>query len=204
MLKIGITGGIGSGKTTVCRLFAALGVPVYDADSRARWLMENDPALRQQLVVAFGPATFNAAGHLDRPGLAAAVFDNAPALARLNGLVHPAVGRDFAAWASAQATVGATYVLKEAALMFESEAWRQLDAVVLVLAPEAMRQARVLRRDPHRSPRQVAAIMAQQLPDGQKLTRAQHVLHNDGQQLLLPQVLALHALLTDAAAATRA
>ena len=193
MLKIGITGGIGSGKTTVCRLFQALGVPVYDADTRARWLMEHDPALRQALTAAFGAAVFGASGGLDRPQLAAAVFGNPPALARLNGLVHPAVGADFAAWAAARAAQGTAYVLKEAALMFESDAWRQLDAVIAVTAPAAVRQARVLRHDPQRSPQQVQAIMAQQLPEAEKTARAQHVLANDGQALLIPQVLALHA-----------
>ncbi len=192
MLKIGITGGIGSGKTIICRLFQALGVPVYDADTRARGLMENDPTLRRQLAVTFGAAVFDDAGRLDRPRLAAAVFDNPSALAQLNGLVHPAVGHDFAAWAAARQADGSAYVLKEAALMFESESWRQLDQVIAVVAPVAVRQARLLHRDPHRSPQQVAAIMAQQLPDAEKMARAQHVLHNDGKQLLIPQVLALH------------
>ena len=196
MLKIGITGGIGSGKTTVCRLFQALGVPVYDADTRARWLMANDPELRRQLAAAFGAAVFDAAGQLDRPRLAAAVFDNPAALAQLNALVHPAVGQDFAAWAAARQATGAAYVLKEAALMFESDSWRQLDEVIAVVAPVAVRQARLRQRDPHRSPQQVAAIMAQQLPDADKVARAQHVLHNDGTQLLIPQVLALHQRFT--------
>ena len=203
MLKIGITGGIGSGKTTVCRLFAALGVPVYEADTRARWVMEHDPVLREQLVDAFGSGVFDAAGHLDRPGLAAAVFDNVPALARLNGLVHPAVGADFAAWVAAQRATGAAYVLKEAALMFESDAWKQLDAVVAVAAPEALRVARVLRRDPQRSAEQVAAIIARQLPEDERVARAQYVLINDDYTPLLAQVLALHGRLETAAAGTQ-
>ena len=203
MLKIGITGGIGSGKTTVCRLFGALGVPVYDADTRARWLMENDPALRRALAEAFGAAVFGAAGGLDRPRLAAAVFGNPPALARLNGLVHPAVGADFAAWVAAQRATGAAYVLKEAALMFESDAWKQLDAVVAVAAPEALRVARVLRRDPQRSAEQVAAIIARQLPEDERVARAQYVLINDDYTPLLAQVLALHGRLETAAAGTQ-
>ena len=193
MLKIGITGGIGSGKTTICRVFRVLGVPVYDADTRARWLMENDPALRSTLATAFGADVFDASGRLDRPHLAAAVFGNPTALAQLNGLVHPAVGADFAAWAAAYAADGAAYVLKEAALMFESDSWRQLNGVIAVVAPAAVRQARVLHRDPHRSPQQIQDIMAQQLPDAEKIARAQHVLHNDGRELLIPQILALHA-----------
>lgn len=195
MLRIGITGGIGSGKSIVSRLFHALGVPTYDADSRARWLMENDAELRQQLRAAFGPGTYDAAGRLNRSGLAGTVFQNPAALARLNALVHPRVGTDFAQWAAAQEHAGHPYVLKEAALLFEADSYKQLDGVITVFAPLAVRQARVLRRDPHRSPTDVEAIMAKQLSEEEKMRRADHVLTNDDAQPLLPQVLALHAAL---------
>ena len=103
MLRIGITGGIGSGKSIASRLFHALGVPVYDADTRARWVMENDAELRRQLTAAFGPNTYDAAGCLNRPVLAGTVFNSPALLAQLNGLVHPHVGIDFERWAGAQA-----------------------------------------------------------------------------------------------------
>ena len=193
MLRIGITGGIGSGKSIVSRLFHALGVPIYDADTRARWVMENDAELRQQLIGAFGPATYDAAGRLNRPVLAGTVFNNPALLTQLNGLVHPHVGTDFERWAVAQARAGHAYVLKEAALLFEAGSYKQLDRVITVFAPLAVRAARVLRRDPHRSVADVEAIMAKQLSEEEKVARADYVLTNDDVLPLLPQVLALHA-----------
>ena len=193
MLRIGITGGIGSGKSIASRLFHALGVPVYDADTRARWVMENDEALGSELRAAFGAETYDAAGRLNRPVLAGKVFDSPTRLAQLNGLVHPHVGTDFARWALAQQQAGHAYVLKEAALLFEAGSYKQLDRIITVFAPLAMRTARVLRRDPQRSATDVAAIMAKQLSEEEKMQRADDVLVNDDAQPLLPQVLALHA-----------
>ena len=192
MKKIGITGGIGSGKSVVGRLFQVLGVPLYDSDTRAKWVMAHDPALRAALTAAFGPATFDAHGQLDRPYLARVAFHDPAQLARLNALVHPAVGRDFAHWAATQQQAGHAYVLKEAALLYESGAYQQLDVLITVFAPLALRQARLLRRDPHRTPADVAAIMAKQLSEEEKMRRADYVIHNDDQQLVLPQILALH------------
>ena len=193
MLRIGITGGIGSGKSIASRLFHALGVPVYDADSRARWLMEHGTALRQQLIEAFGPTTYSPAGHLNRPVLAGTVFGNPERLALLNALVHPHVGTDFEQWATVQQQAGHAYVLKEAALLFEAGSYKQLDRIITVYAPLPVRQARVLQRDPHRTPAEVQAIMAKQLSEEEKMQRADYVLTNDDVQPLLPQVLALHA-----------
>ncbi|OGX87893.1 dephospho-CoA kinase [Hymenobacter lapidarius] len=198
MLRIGITGGIGSGKSIASRLFQALGVPIYDADSRARWLMENDEALRQQLTAAFGPATYTTTGHLNRPLLAGTVFNNPPLLAQLNALVHPHVGTDFERWAGVQQQAGHAYVLKEAALLFEAGSYKQLDQIITVFAPLSVRQDRVLRRDPHRSIAGIQAIMSKQLSEDEKMQRANHVLTNDDVQPLLPQVLALHALFSAA------
>lgn len=193
MLRIGITGGIGSGKSIASRLFHALGVPVYDADTRARWVMEHDAALRSELQAAFGADTYDAAGRLNRPVLASLVFNSPARLAQLNGLVHPHVGTDFERWATAQQQAGHAYVLKEAALLFEAGSYKQLDRIITVFAPLAVRTARVLRRDPQRSAADVAAIMAKQLSEEEKMQRADYVLTNDDVQPLLPQVLALHA-----------
>ncbi|MET4074092.1 dephospho-CoA kinase [Hymenobacter sp. UYCo722] len=193
MLRIGITGGIGSGKSIAGRLFHALGVPVYDADTRARWVMEHDEALRSELLAAFGADTYDAAGRLNRPVLAGTVFNNPARLAQLNALVHPHVGTDFERWATAQQQAGHAYVLKEAALLFEAGSYKQLDRMITVFAPLAVRTARVLRRDPQRSATDVAAIMAKQLSEEEKMQRADYVLVNDDVQPLLPQVLALHA-----------
>jgi dephospho-CoA kinase len=193
MLRIGITGGIGSGKSVVARVFAALGVPVYDSDSRAKHVMATDLVLRAQLQEAFGTDAYDAAGQLNRPYLAKVAFNDAAQLARLNALVHPRVGEDFASWSAAQAAASQPYILKEAALLYESGAYRGLDAIITVFAPAEVRAARVLRRDSHRSAADVQAIMGKQLSEEEKLARAEHVVYNDDSQLVLPQVLALDA-----------
>lgn len=193
MLRIGITGGIGSGKSIVSRLFGVLGAPVYDSDTRARWVMEHDELLQAQLRAAFGLETYDAAGQLNRPFLAGTVFADPGRLAQLNGLVHPRVGADFARWAAAQQAAGQPYLLKEAALLYESGAYQTLDRIITVYAPLPVRQARVLARDPHRRPADVQRIMSQQLSEEEKLTRADHIVYNDDTRLLLPQVLALDA-----------
>jgi len=193
MLRIGITGGIGSGKSVVARLFATLGVPVYDSDSRAKWVMAHDAVLREQLQAAFGADTYDAAGQLNRPYLAQVAFNDATQLARLNGLVHPRVSEDFATWTATQAAAGYPYILKEAALLYESGAYRSLDSIITVFAPPEVRVARVLRRDVHRSAAEVQAIMGKQLSEEEKLQRADYVVYNDDSQLVLPQVLTLDA-----------
>jgi dephospho-CoA kinase len=192
MLKVGITGGIGSGKTVVCRLFALLGVPVYDADTRAKWVMRNDPVLRAELVAAFGEEAYLPSGEQNRVYLAREVF-NAPArLAQLNAIVHPRVGLDSEQWMAQQQHAGHAYVLKEAALLYESGSYKQLDRIITVYAPQQLRQQRVLHRDPHRTPDDVLNIIGKQLSEEEKLQRADYVLYNDVQQPLLPQVLRLH------------
>ncbi|QKG54370.1 dephospho-CoA kinase [Hymenobacter sp. BRD67] len=193
MLRIGITGGIGSGKSVVARLFATLGVPVYDSDSRAKWVMATDLVLREQLQAAFGVEAYDAAGQLNRPYLAQVAFNDAAQLARLNALVHPRVGEDFAAWTAAQQAAGYAYILKEAALLYESGAYRTLDGIITVFAPADVRAARVLRRDAHRTAADVQAIMGKQLSEEEKLARADYVVYNDDSHLVLPQVLALDA-----------
>jgi dephospho-CoA kinase len=190
MLKIGVTGGIGVGKTVVCRMFQVLGIPVYDADTRAKWVMQHDSLLRQELQEAFGNDAYTKEGHLDRAYLAALVFNNPERLARLNALVHPHVGTDFDNWASTNAA--APYVIKEAALMFESESWRQMDEVIVVSAPMDVRLKRLQKRDPHRTEADIQAIISKQLSEEEKLARANHIVYNDDKQLIIPQVLALH------------
>lgn len=194
MLKIGITGGIGVGKTIVCRMFALLGVPVYNADARAKWVMHHDAALRQELLSAYGAGAFTEAGELDRVYLAKIVFNNPERLAQLNALVHPHVGRDFIDWVATH--TGRPYVLKEAALMYESESWRQMDQIIVVSAPLELRIRRLLQRDTHRAESDISAIMAKQLTEEEKIARSQHVIYNDDHQLLIPQVLKLHEQLT--------
>lgn len=191
--KVGITGGIGSGKTTVCKIFETLGIPVYYADDRAKWLMAHDPALKASIVAAFGPEAYHPDGALNRAYLARAVFGDAAQLKRLNALVHPAVGRDAEAWHARQA--GVPYTLKEAALLFESGSYRRLDKVITVFAPRELRLQRIMRRD-EVSRDQVEARMAHQLPEEEKVRRADYVIYNDGRAPLIRQVWKIHQILT--------
>lgn len=191
MLKLGVTGGIGSGKSLVCRLFALLGIPVYDSDARAKWVMQHQPELQQELRAAFGPNAFDATtGLLNRSYLAQLVFKNPDQLAILNGLVHPRVKQDFINWAAPQTNV--PYLIKEAALMYETEAHKQVDKMILVTAPEPLRLARTLHRDAHRNTLDIQAIMQKQLSDDEKIKQVDFVIRNDEQQLVIPQVLAIH------------
>ena len=190
MLTIGITGGIGVGKTIVCRMFQLLGIPVYDSDARAKWVMHHNEALKQELTDAFGPETYNEQGQLDRVYLAKLAFNNPERLSQLNALVHPHVGIDFKQWAEQNAA--APYLIKEAAIMYESEVWRQMDKVVTVYAPLEVRIKRLLQRDPHRTEADIKGIVAKQLSEEEKMARADYVIYNNDQQLIIPQVLALH------------
>ncbi len=191
-LRIGITGGIGSGKSTACYLFELLGIPVYYADVRAKWLMANDPAVRTQLVEAFGAHTFDGAGQLNRAYLSEVVFNDSAQLALLNGIVHPAVRRDGLAWEATHADV--PYTLREAALLYESGSYTTLDRVIVVTAPEALRVARVVARD-GLTAAQVQARMDKQWPEADKVRRAHHVIVNDGRHSLIRQVLRIHTIL---------
>jgi len=200
MLKIGITGGIGTGKSIVSRIFALLQIPVYDSDLRAKQVMAHNPQLKQELIAAFGPETFNEQG-LNRTWLASIVFPDPEKLAKLNSLVHPHVKQDFINWA--EENKNAPYVLKEAALMFETEAHKQVDEMITVFAPLAIRMERLLKRDTHRTETDLKNIIAKQLPEEEKLRRADHVIYNDDSQLVIPQVLKLHAYFLEKAKSKR-
>lgn len=190
MLKIGITGGIGVGKTIVCKMFGQLGIPVYDSDSRAKWVMHHNPELKQELAAVFGTNTYTAAGELNRQYLSGDVFNNPERLALLNSLVHPHVRVDFMDWV--ERMQHAPYVIKEAALMYESEAWRQMDQIITVYAPLPVRVKRILLRDVHRTEADIHAIIGKQLQEEEKMARAAHIIYNDDEQLVIPQVLKLH------------
>jgi dephospho-CoA kinase len=189
-LLLGITGGIGSGKSTVCKVFQALGVPVYDADSRAKYLMTTDGILISQISKEFGDLSYDKLGQLNRTYLAANVFGNSDKLEKLNNLVHPRVGADFKQWSEQHGSE--PYLIKEAALLYESGSHQSLDMVIVVHSPEELRLKRILSRDKHRSAEQIKDIMARQWPEEKKLQLADHVIYNDEHQLIIPQVLALH------------
>lgn len=186
-LKIGITGGIGSGKTYICRLFEALGIPVYNADEEAKRLMNTDVRIKEKLIAQFGESTYKD-GLLDRAFLANMVFSDKDKLELLNGIVHPIVIQEAKDWAERQTT---RYSLKEAALLFESGSYKELDYTILVTAPMDIRIQRVIERD-GATEQQVQERMNKQLSDEEKLQLADFVIVNDGITPLLPQVWTLH------------
>ena len=191
LLQIGITGGIGSGKSLICKIFQTLGVPIYDADSRARWLMAQDQELIDQIKASFGKDAYLENGEVNRPYLADRVFKDGEQIKLLNSLVHPKVGEDAIKWSKAWAGK-VPYVLREAALLFESGAHKRLDRTITVFAPIEVRIERVLQRDAHRSKEQVEAIIAKQMSEEERQKLASYVILNDESQLLIPQVLRLH------------
>lgn len=197
MLRVGITGGIGSGKTTVCKIFETLGIPIYYADDRAKYLMEHDPTLIQAIKNTFGSGAYNGET-LNRPYLAEKVFHNKTELAKLNALVHPAVAFDAEQWANVQH--GVPYTLKEAALLFEAGSYKQLDKLIVVTAPEEVRTERVMLRD-NVTAEAVKARMANQWPESDKVALADFIINNDGQHSLIDQVLNVHKALIAAASA---
>ncbi|MEQ9426179.1 MAG: dephospho-CoA kinase [Cyclobacteriaceae bacterium] len=188
-ILVGVTGGIGSGKSTVCKIFQVLGIQVYDADSRAKWLMGNDPELIGAITNQFGKDAY-LNGQLNRRYLAEKVFNHESELKKLNNLVHPAVGRDFDRWVGNNNSQH--YLIKEAALLFESGSYKNLDLTIQIYSPLALRIDRILKRDPYRSKAEVIAIIDKQLTDSERKKLATHSIINDENEMLIPQVLNIH------------
>ena len=189
MLKIGITGGIGSGKTTVCKVFELLGVPVFYADDVAKSIMYTDPVLKSEILKAFGENSYLKNGDLNRSYISSIVFNDKHELEKLNSLVHPAVFRAFDNWVLSQKE--ASYVIKEAALLYESDAYKMCDKSILVISPIETRISRVKARDGI-SAEDIQLRMNRQFSDEQKMKFADHILNNDERQLLIPQIIQLH------------
>ena len=191
MLKIGITGGIGSGKTTVCKIFELLNIPIYYADDRAKQLMVEDKNLIAAIKKTFGETAYYSDGTLNRTHLATIAFNDAEKLAQLNAIVHPAVAEDGVRWQKLQEKKGALYTLKEAALLFESGSHKRLDKIISVFAPKVLRIERVLQRD-QTSKEAIEARMNKQIPEAEKLELAHFIINNNGEQQLLPQIMNIH------------
>lgn len=188
MFQVGLTGGIGSGKTLVCSILEKLGVPVYYADVEARKLMNSNPGLMKQIEGLFGPEAYRD-GILDRDLVAGRVFGDQEQLNILNALVHPAVRVDYTSWLGKQ--LHAPYVVEEAAILFESGLDRLMDLTVLIYADEEERIRRVIKRD-GTDRVQVERRIRMQIPEEEKKKRADYVIYNDGRDMLLPQIIKLH------------
>ncbi len=188
MLKVGITGGIGSGKSTVCRIFEQYGIPVYYADQRAKALMLEDAEVREKIRSLFGNEAYLEDGSLNRKHIGNLAFSDPSLLQQLNAAVHPAVARDFLQWAKVQ---NSPYVLKEAALLFEAGTFRDLDYVVTVYAPKELRIRRTMERDGV-TREAVLDRIRKQWTEKQRQEAADFVVRNDESHSLIRQVQALH------------
>lgn len=190
MLKVGITGGIGSGKSVVCQVFETLGMPVFYADTAAKYLMEHDRGLQQQIQSTFGEDVFTN-GKLNTTALSTIIFSDADKRQVLNSLVHPATIRYGSEWMKRQTT---PYVIKEAAILFESGSYKEMDIIIGVSAPYKMRLERAMQRD-NTPAYKIEARMLAQMDEEEKMKRCHFVITNDGKQAIIPQVLQLHQTL---------
>ncbi len=189
MIKIGITGGIGSGKTTVAKVFEQLGIPVYNADYWAKAIMNTEPLVKQRLTELFGKDIYDSEGKADRKKIAEIVFKDKNKLNELNSVIHPAVWLHGKNWLRQHADK--PYILKEAAILFESGGDKGLDKVITVSAPKELRLQRVINRD-NVTAEEVTARMANQWDDEKKIALSDFVIVNDDKTLVIPQVMKIH------------
>jgi dephospho-CoA kinase len=187
MKKIGLTGGIGSGKSTIAEVFKVLNIPVYNSDERAKALMNDNPLLMEEISKIFGVNIYQN-GELNRAELGAIVFKNPELLQQLNAVVHPVVGDDFNAWCNNQQS---KYVIKEAAIIFETGINKMLDGVIAVIAPDELRIKRVLKR-PGMTEELIKDRMSRQLAAETLVDKANWLINNDETLLVIPQVLKVH------------
>lgn len=186
-LKVGITGGIGSGKSTVCHIFELLGVPVYYADTRSRELVNAHGPVRSAIISLLGEEAYDGAVQ-NRAFIARKVFGNPDLLQQLNGIIHPAVAENFNTWS---AGFEVPYLLKEAAILIESGSYKQLDELIVVTAPEEVRIRRVAKRDAATT-EEIRRRMSHQLSDVERLAYADFHISNDDRDMLIPQVLGIN------------
>jgi dephospho-CoA kinase len=191
VLKIGLTGGIGSGKSTIAKIFEVLGIPVYYADTEAKRIMNTDPHLKAEITKHFGQEAY-VDNQLNRTYLGSIVFNNKDKLSLLNSLVHPATIRDSKEWIKKQTT---PYIIKEAALIFESGSQGDLDYVIGVSAPAHLRIQRAMHRD-NLTRVQVQQRISKQIEEVIKMHLCDFVIYNDEVKPVIPQVLDLHKKLT--------
>lgn len=188
MFKVGLTGGIGSGKTTVSKIFKSLGIEIFYADLEAARIIASDRSVIETLVSWYGSPIYQPDGLLNKDRFATIIFNNEAERLKVNALVHPLVIEKFKSWADQQTC---RYVINEAALHFETGNDRNMNTMITVTAPAGLRLERVSKRD-GRSVDLVKKIMAQQLSEEYKTARSKYIINNSGNQLIIPQVLEIH------------
>jgi len=192
-LKVGITGGIGAGKSLVAKIFKSLGIPVYNSDEEAKRLMREDPDLKARIIELFGPDAYTK-GILNKAFLRQKIFNHVDNLDKMNNLVHPAVIQHYNNWVLEHTSN--PFTIKEAALLFESGSYADLDKIILVSAPKSVRINRILLRDVDRSREEIERIIENQMSDARKKKLSDYVIANDGSKMVLPQVLEIYNELT--------
>jgi len=187
MIKVGLTGGIGSGKTLVGEIFKRLGIPVFNADYQAKLILNKDKEVKEQIKSEFGTDIYTNQG-IDRKKLAALIFNDPSLLTKVNAIIHPRVRQYFIDWMNEQ---DARYVIEEAAILFESNAYKELDYTINVHADELVRVNRVVERD-NTNVEAVKSRMKNQLGDDERISLADYTIYNNGNEMILPQVLEIH------------
>lgn len=190
MLKVGITGGIGSGKSIVCQVFQTLGIPIFDADAAAKHLMLHNDVVKQQIIDLLGTNTYDENG-VNKAFIAKTIFADKAILSSFNNIIHPATIAYSHEWMALQQ---APYVIKEAAIFFESGSYKDMDVMVGVFAPLRLRMKRTLQRG-KQSKTQIRDILQHQMPDEEKMKKCQYVLYNDERHSIIQQVLAINQVL---------
>jgi len=197
MLKVAITGGIGSGKSLVCQVFKTLGIPIFDADAVSNQLVEHDAALKTAIIELFGKEAYKN-NIYNRKYIASIVFSQAEMLQALNALVHPKAIEAAKQWFEKQQT---PYAIKEAAILFESNSEKDIDIIIGVTAPEQIRVKRVMQRTGY-SKEEVIKRMQQQMPDEEKMAKCNYVIQNNDTDAILPQILQIHKQLINKSVTT--
>ncbi len=187
MLKVGITGGIGSGKSTICHFFSLLGIPVFNADQQAKRIMNESSLVRSKMMVHFGKDIYLKNQTIDREKLAGIIFNSPPLLQMVNAIVHPEVRNYFFDWCKRQQS---PYIIHEAAILFESGFYEMMDYTILITAPEQQRIERVMKRD-QSSSQQIRERISKQWPDQEKMKLADFIMKNDNRELVLPALIKL-------------
>ncbi|MCW0482262.1 dephospho-CoA kinase [Gaoshiqia sediminis] len=187
MLKIGITGGIGSGKSTICHFFRLLGAPIFEADLEAKKIMNQSPVIRSNMQMLFGKDIYLANQTIDRKKLAGLIFNSPPLLEKVNSIIHPEVRKYFFEWCEKQK---APYIVHEAAILFESGFYRMMDQTILVTAPLEERIKRVMARE-NTNEEDIRNRISKQWPDEEKMKLATYILNNNNEELILPQLIEL-------------
>lgn len=192
MLKVGITGGMGSGKSTVCNILKNLGVPIFTSDDVGKYLLDNDDYLKDEIKRTFDSDMYTSTGRLDRERMAKLVFNNPDELQRINAIVHPRVKAEFDSWCKKNEKK--PYVVKEAAILFETGKHKEMDKMVTVFCPKEERINRIIKRD-EATKEDIEKRMMHQYSDAERNALADFIIINDGKEDLLPQVMELHELL---------